>query len=51
MYYARDLVSLTRAARRKEGEMKDLQGDAESIKLWAENWYDGLTYCKYLMQA
>jgi len=47
MYHARGVVS---AAETLTGEQqKELEafkeGDAAS-KVWAENWYDGLTYCE-----
>ena len=47
MYHARGIVSAvetTSGEQKKELEaLKD--GDAAS-KVWAENWYDGLTYCE-----
>jgi hypothetical protein len=47
MYHARDIVM---AAETMTGEQKKeleaLKEDDSSTKVWAENWYDGLTYCK-----
>lgn len=47
MYHARGIVAAAETAtgeQQKEFEaLKD--GDAAS-KVWAENWYDGLTYCE-----
>jgi hypothetical protein len=47
MYHARGIVSAaetTTGEQKKELEaLKD--GDA-ATKVWAENWYDGLTYCE-----
>jgi hypothetical protein len=49
MYHARGIVAaretVTREQQREFEAMKE--GD-ESTKRWAENWYDGLTYCKCL---
>jgi hypothetical protein len=49
MYHARGIVSAADTA--TTDRLKDLEAtnnDDESTKLWAENWYDGLTYCKSL---
>lgn len=54
MHHARELVT---AAETVTGEMQaEIQALQEgerkdSAKLWAENWYDGLTYCKQDLRA
>lgn len=48
MYHARDLVAAAQAASGEEArEYKALKEGDEATKLWAENWYDGLTYCTW----
>lgn len=47
MYHARDIVAATQTASGEaKREMEALKQGDSSTKLWAENWYDGLTYCK-----
>lgn len=49
MYHARNVVATSQdesGEQAKEYEAMK-QGDEET-KVWAENWYDGLTYCKIL---
>jgi hypothetical protein len=47
MYHARDIVAATETASgEQQKEQQALKQGGESIKLWAENWYDGLTYCE-----
>jgi hypothetical protein len=47
MYHARDIVVATQTASGEaKSEMEALKQGDSSTKLWAENWYDGLTYCK-----
>lgn len=47
MYHARSVVA---AAQTKSGELLEefegLNQETPETILWAENWYDGLTYCK-----
>ena len=47
MYHARGIVSTveTTTGEQKKGLEALKDGDAAS-KVWAENWYDGLTYCE-----
>ena len=47
MYHARNVVSGAEAASVQEEDKKvEALHDEASTKLWQENWYDGLTYCK-----
>jgi len=46
MYHARDIVSAAESGELQE-EYKALKKGDEATKLWAENWYDGLTYCEF----
>jgi len=47
MYHARDIVVAAQTASGEaKREMEALKQGDSSTKLWAENWYDGLTYCK-----
>lgn len=52
MYHARGIVSAAETTTLEQ--QKDIlamnKGD-ESTKVWMENWYDGLTYCKSLHLA
>ena len=47
MYHARGIVTAAEAA---TGEQKvgieAMKDGSATTKMWAENWYDGLTYCK-----
>lgn len=46
MYHARDIVSAAETLTgEQQKELEALKEGDESTKLWAENWYDGLTYC------
>jgi hypothetical protein len=48
MYHARDIVAATQAANGEQAkEYEALKQGDEATKVWAENWYDGLTYCTY----
>jgi hypothetical protein len=50
MYHARDLVAANQAAYgEQQKEYEALKKGDEATKLWAENWYDGLTYCEFLL--
>ena len=47
MYHARGVVSAADAGITEQlNDIDATNKDNESAKLWAENWYDGLTYCK-----
>ena len=47
MYHARGVVTaLQTATGEAKKEIEALKDGNSSTKLWAENWYDGLTYCK-----
>ena len=47
MYHARDIVAAAETASgEQQKELQALKQGDESTKLWAENWYDGLTYCE-----
>lgn len=47
MYHARDVVAVNQIATgESQKEVEALKDGDSSTKLWAENWYDGLTYCK-----
>ena len=47
MYHARGIVATTATTTGEEQkEIEALKDGNSSTKLWAENWYDGLTYCK-----
>jgi len=49
MYHARDIVAAGRTASgEQQEEMAALKDGDAATKLWAENWYDGLTYCTCL---
>lgn len=48
MYHARDVVGGSKLeAGEQQKEDKALVTGDEQTKLWAENWYDGLSYCKF----
>ncbi|KAF4635078.1 hypothetical protein G7Y89_g3021 [Cudoniella acicularis] len=48
MYHARGVVvAAETASSEQQKEMEALKEGDESTKLWAENWYDGLTYCTW----
>jgi hypothetical protein len=51
MYHARGIVAANETATgEQQREFQALKEGDESTKLWAENWYDGLTYCKLFEQ-
>jgi len=46
MYHARGVVTTAETVSgEQQKEFEALKEGDESTKLWAENWYDGLTYC------
>ena len=48
MYHARSVVAATQiASGETQKETEALKDGDSSTKLWAENWYDGLTYCEF----
>lgn len=48
MYHARDIVVANETGYgQTKKEYDALHKGDEATKLWAENWFDGLTYCKY----
>ncbi|XMA11985.1 hypothetical protein WAI453_004776 [Rhynchosporium graminicola] len=48
MYHARTIVSAAQATSGEQSkEVKTLKEEDEQTKMWAENWYDGLTYCTW----
>lgn len=48
MYHARLVVHDDERASGEE--QKELQAVKDGVKAqWMENWFDGLTYCKYLL--
>jgi len=50
MYHARDVVASAQASSGEQAkELDALKEGDETTKLWAENWYDGLTYCRLLL--
>jgi hypothetical protein len=49
MYHARGIVAANETATgEQQKEFEAMKEGNESTKLWAENWYDGLTYCELL---
>jgi hypothetical protein len=47
MYHARGIVSAAEVATGQQKKEFDALKDGDATtKIWAENWYDGLTYCK-----
>jgi hypothetical protein len=47
MYHARGVVAATQiVSGQTQKEIEALKDGDSSTKLWAENWYDGLTYCE-----
>lgn len=47
MYHARGVVATAETASgEQQKEMAALKEGNEFTKVWAENWYDGLTYCE-----
>ena len=48
MYHARGIISTAQATSgEQQKEIEALSEEDEKTKVWAENWYDGLTYCEY----
>ncbi|KAH9219222.1 glycoside hydrolase superfamily [Leptodontidium sp. 2 PMI_412] len=48
MYHARGIISTAQAASgEQQKEIEALNKGDEKTKVWAENWYDGLTYCTW----
>lgn len=47
MYHARNVVDAAKVASGQEQQEIKALHDGPTTKLWQENWYDGLTYCKY----
>ncbi|KAK0113571.1 hypothetical protein ONS95_013820 [Cadophora gregata] len=48
MYHARGIISTAQAVSgEKQKEIEALNEGDEKTKVWAENWYDGLTYCTW----
>lgn len=50
MYHARSLVSASQATSeeaQRERQTLASNADDDKTKFWAENWYDGLTYCTW----
>ena len=48
MYHARTVISAAETATGEEQKAVEAwKEENEATKLWAENWYDGLTYCEY----
>jgi hypothetical protein len=47
MYHARGIVAAYETVTgEQQREFEALKEGNDTTKLWAENWYDGLTYCK-----
>lgn len=46
MYHARNVVDAAKLASGQEQKEIEALHDGPTTKLWQENWYDGLTYCK-----
>jgi hypothetical protein len=47
MYHARSIVLAAETATGQQKMAHEALKDEDSAaKLWAENWYDGLTYCE-----
>jgi len=47
MYHARGVVTLADImSGEQKKELKALEAGDEITKVWKDNWYDGLTYCK-----
>jgi hypothetical protein len=50
MYHARGIVATAQTTTgERQKELEALKAGNEQTKVWAENWYDGLTYCKSLL--
>lgn len=47
MYHARGIVANAQSVNGEaQKEIEAFNDGDEQTKVWAENWYDGLTYCK-----
>jgi hypothetical protein len=47
MYHARNIVTAAESLTgEQQKELEALKTVDDATKVWAENWYDGLTYCK-----
>jgi hypothetical protein len=47
MYHARGIISTSETGLNEQlKDIDEAKKDDESAKMWAENWYDGLTYCR-----
>lgn len=47
MYHARGVVAKAEMiSGEQQKELEALKTGHEKTKVWAENWYDGLTYCE-----
>lgn len=52
MYHARGIVGKGRiASGEQQKELAAWKDGDESTKTWAENWYDGLTYCRVIVKV
>lgn len=48
MYHARSFVTAAETMNgEQQKELEAMKTDNEVTKVWAENWHDGLTYCKF----
>jgi len=48
MYHARNFVaSAENLSREQQKEFEAKKTSDDVTKIWAENWYDGLTYCEF----
>jgi len=49
MYHARGIVAASQnSSGEQQKKLAALETGDEKTKIWAENWYDGLTYCKFI---
>lgn len=52
MYHARGIVSAAETATgEQQREFEALKEGDAATKIWAENWYDGMTYCEWLLSS
>lgn len=47
MYHARSLVAAAQVGSEGHEELQAIE-DPPEVKVWQENWYDALTYCRSL---
>ena len=48
MYHARSFVATAeKLSGEQQRELEATKTGDEITKVWAENWYDGLTYCEF----